>query len=227
MVSSGLPKGIQGAGYLLTFLLFLVIYGGQILFALIIISFLAIIPMTLSLFTPSSNSRDKTADIGKALMGPVYIGLPLAMLLPIDRFYLIHYHIKGIWIFFLLAVTFANDTGAFYIGKIFGKHKLYESVSPNKTWEGAVGGLVSGVIVGLLFLFVFRYHPVNPTVIGLIVALCIAGQIGDLSESMLKRDRGAKDSGKILPGHGGILDRIDSILFSVPILYLFLLLSIP
>lgn len=227
LVSPGLPKVIQGAGYLLIFLLFLIMYRGQLLYALAVISFLTILPMTFYLFIPPSTGRDRTSELGKAVMGPVYVGLPLAMLLPIDRYYLIHYHTQGIWIFFLLAVTFANDTGAFYFGKIFGKHRLYESVSPKKTWEGAAGGLISGLIAGLLFIFLLRPYPVNPVAVGLILALCISGQIGDLSESMLKREHGAKDSGGILPGHGGILDRIDSILFSVPILYLFLLWSIP
>ena len=227
LVSPGLSKFIQFPGYLLTFLLFLIVYMGQLLFALVLISFFTLLPMSLLLFISSSTGRDKTSDLAKTVMGPIYVGFPLVMLLPIDRFYLIHYHVKGIWIFFLLTVAFANDTGAFYFGRTFGKHKLYESISPKKTWEGAVGGLFSGVIAGLLFLFIFHHHPVNPPVIALIIALCVAGQIGDLSESMLKRDQGTKDSGKILPGHGGLLDRIDSLLFSIPILYLFLLLSIP
>jgi phosphatidate cytidylyltransferase len=131
-------------------------------------------------------------------------------------------HDGKIWIFFLLSVIFASDTGAFYFGKFLGKHKLYAAISPNKTWEGAVGGLLSSIIVALLFLRILKFHQFSLTIVILALALSIAGQTGDLAESMLKRNHGIKDSGKILPGHGGILDRIDGLLFSIPILYVFL-----
>ena len=127
-----------------------------------------------------------------------------------------------LWIFFLLVVSFVNDTGAFYFGRLFGKHKLYEAISPGKTWEGAVGGLVCTVIAALWFLQILRLHPINIGMVALIVFLSFASQLGDLAESMLKRNHGVKDSGGILPGHGGLLDRIDGLLFSIPVLYLFL-----
>jgi phosphatidate cytidylyltransferase len=144
------------------------------------------------------------------------------MLLHIDRYYP-----KGsIWIFFLLAVIFASDTGAFYAGKFFGKHKLYEAISPGKTWEGAIGGLLSSLIIAFFFLKIIPLHRLDINILILAASLSVAGQIGDLSESMLKRNYGVKDSGHILPGHGGILDRIDGLLFCIPVLYVYLSFSI-
>jgi len=126
------------------------------------------------------------------------------------------------WIFFLLAVIFASDTGAFYCGKLLGKHKLYEAVSPKKTWEGAIGGVIVSVIAASIFLRLIALHPLDLSIGILVIALSAAGQIGDLSQSMLKRTHGVKDSGHILPGHGGILDRIDGLLFAIPVLFVYL-----
>ena len=102
-------------------------------------------------------------------------------------------------------------------GRAFGKHKLFERISPKKTWEGAIGGLVFSVAFGGLVKFLAL--PEVPWVHALVVAalIDIAGVLGDLVESMFKRSFGVKDSGRIMPGHGGILDRIDSLLFSAPV----------
>ena len=177
----------------------------------------AFVPIAFFMLTHPSPNPQWTADIGKSVLGPVYIVLPLSLLWMIDL------QPNGkLWIFFLLVVSFVNDTGAFYFGRLFGKHKLYEAISPGKTWEGAVGGMICTVIAALWFLQILRLHPINFTMVTLIVLLSIVSQIGDLSESMLKRNHGVKDSGGILPGHGGLLDRIDGLLFSIPVLYLFL-----
>ena len=179
--------------------------------------------MIFFVFSRPSGNRRNTEDISKMVLGPVYVVLPLTMLLHI----FLHYPNRGkVWIFFLLAIIIANDTGAFYFGKLFGKHKLYEALSPGKTWEGAAGGLISGTIIAIWFLHLFRLRPIDLMAIAIIVTLSVAGQIGDLVQSMLKRDHGVKDSGKILPGHGGILDRIDSLLFAIPVLFVFLTYSI-
>ena len=164
-------------------------------------------------------NRRNTTDIGKAVLGPIYVGLPLVMLLHIDMYY----PRKGnIWIFFLLVVVFANDTGAFYLGKLFGKHRLYEAMSPGKTWEGAIGGGLCSVLAAFWFLRIIPLHPLDLSILGLVFFISIVAPIGDLVESMMKRAHGIKDSGKILPGHGGILDRVDGLLFAIPGLYLFL-----
>jgi phosphatidate cytidylyltransferase len=217
MTASELPKVVRWSCYLLTFLLFVAFYMRQVLLAPCLIALWAFVPMTFFLFTHPSPNQRWTSDIAKAVLGPIYVALPFAMLS------MIHLRPNGkIWIFFLLSVIFASDTGAFYFGKFLGRHKLYAAISPNKTWEGAAGGLLSSIIVALLFIRVLKFHHVSLAIVLLVLALSIAGQIGDLAESMLKRNHGIKDSGKILPGHGGILDRIDGLLFSVPILYLFL-----
>jgi len=173
------------------------------------------------LLSPRFHTDTLLDHLGAALLGPVYAALPLFML------GLIEWRPQGRWwIFFLLAVIFASDTGAYYAGKIFGKRKLYEKVSPGKTWEGVIGGLLSSVIGALFLAFLIRFFgihfPITTGVIVLAVFMSASGVVGDLVESMFKRRYGIKDSGWILPGHGGILDRIDSLLFSIPILYFFL-----
>jgi phosphatidate cytidylyltransferase len=216
---TNLPRFVRWAGYLFTFFLFAAIYSGEHLVIPVIVAFLAFVPMIFIMLTQPVPSRQNTADIGKAILGPVYVGLPLVMLLHIAR----HYPGKGnFWIFFLLVVVFANDTGAFYFGSFFGKHKFYEAMSPGKTWEGAIGGGICSVLAAFWFLRIFRLHPLDLSILCLVLVISVLVPIGDLAESMLKRAHGVKDSGKILPGHGGILDRIDGLLFSTPVLYLFL-----
>jgi len=123
------------------------------------------------------------------------------------------------WITFVIAVGMASDTGAYFAGRAFGRRKLLPRVSPNKTIEGAVGNLLAGVVVGALGqILVFPDERLWEMVI-LAVLLAAVGQVGDLCESLIKRAFGAKESGNIFPGHGGVLDRIDSLLFPVAILY--------
>jgi phosphatidate cytidylyltransferase len=125
------------------------------------------------------------------------------------------------WIFFLLTLVFLGDIGAFYAGSYLGKHKLCPSVSPGKTVEGSVGGLAANIGIGTVFQFFFLPSLSWGTSILFFLCAGIAGQIGDLFESEFKRFSGVKDSGVILPGHGGILDRIDALLFAAPVAYFF------
>ena len=202
----------------LIFSLFAVIYMRQVMFVPIITVLWVFLPMGYLMMHKPTPGKELTAEIGRAVFGPIYVSLPLAMLALID------FRPKGsIWVFFLLAVIFASDTGAFYFGRQFGKHKLHKVVSPGKSWEGAVGGLVSSVAAAFLFLLVSRLHSLDTGIIILTLLLSAMGQIGDLSESLLKRNHGIKDSGSILPGHGGILDRIDGLLFAIPVLFGYLL----
>ncbi len=216
ITTANLPKLVKFATYLLTFLLFLIIHQGQFLYTQFIIALFAFIPMTLFMFKYSSLNKQPASEIGMTIIGPIYIAIPLSMILHIDRYYPKNGYI---WIFFLLVVIFASDTGAFYCGKLFGKHKLYEAVSPGKTWEGAIGGTLCSFIAALWFLHLVPQCRISLGILILVVILSVAGQIGDLVESMLKRNNGIKDSGSILPGHGGILDRIDGLLFAIPILF--------
>jgi len=97
------------------------------------------------------------------------------------------------------------------------------TVSPGKTWEGAVGGFVTSVLAGVFFSQIFDLHPSVSTIAVVSGVIAIAGQVGDLVESMIKRNHGVKDSGKILPGHGGFLDRVDALLFAIPVFYAFVI----
>lgn len=123
---------------------------------------------------------------------------------------------------FALFIVWSTDIGAYMIGRKIGKHKLAPSISPNKTVEGAIGGIVCAVVVSALYLWKFGAHfPYSmPMMLIFVVIFSIAGQLGDLVESSYKRFYGVKDSGKILPGHGGILDRFDSLLFVFPMMYI-------
>ncbi len=152
----------------------------------------------------------------KQFFGLVYISFSLSCAL------LIRNNVPdGIaWLIFTLFLVMASDTGAYYIGSKFGKHKL-TSISPNKTVEGLFGGLVTLFIVGFIFrLFLFPYLTLNMSLIFFLLVSFIA-PLGDIFESYIKRSVNIKDSGTILPGHGGVLDRIDSLLFVLPFSYLF------
>ena len=128
-------------------------------------------------------------------------------------------HIAAKLLTTFFAIVMLTDTGAYYTGRSIGRHKLAPRISPGKTIEGAIGGFVMAVVTGMLCkLSFFREIPTTDAlVLGAIIGAI--GQIGDLAESMLKRAAGVKDSGAILPGHGGMLDRVDSLLFCAPVLY--------
>lgn len=121
---------------------------------------------------------------------------------------------------YAMLIVWLTDSGAYMLGKRFGKHKLAPKVSPNKTWEGSIGGTVAATIILAIYLWFFPVGYSWVVMIGLTLILSIVGQFGDLVESALKRFYGVKDSGKILPGHGGILDRFDSMLLVMSMLHL-------
>ncbi len=125
------------------------------------------------------------------------------------------------WVFLVLFVTWVSDTTAFLVGRVLGRHKLAPAISPGKTWEGTIGGICGGIAVSTLF---FTPTPLQlPLTSGQAILLgaitSILGQVGDLVESLLKRNLGVKDSGNLMPGHGGILDRIDSLILASIVVY--------
>jgi phosphatidate cytidylyltransferase len=126
-------------------------------------------------------------------------------------------------IFFLFLVTWANDTGAYYVGTFWGRHPLAPRISPRKTWEGAIGGLLGSVLAALACQAWFLDSLSTGEALGAGVLIGLAAPLGDLAESILKRSADVKDSGSILPGHGGLLDRIDSLIFTTPAFYYYLL----
>jgi CDP-diglyceride synthetase len=123
------------------------------------------------------------------------------------------------WLLMVLLGTAACDSGAYFVGSIFGRHKMIPHISPGKTWEGLVGGVLGAVLAAVALSSFLKINLVEAVVLGLLV--CAAAVTGDLCESFLKRACGAKDSGNLIPGHGGILDRIDSILFVLLVVYWF------
>jgi phosphatidate cytidylyltransferase len=123
-------------------------------------------------------------------------------------------------LFFALALNWAGDSTAFYVGRAFGKHRLAPIISPAKSWEGAIASVAGSAICGILYLGFFLPHILWWQVAIMAIAGNVAGQFGDLVESAIKRGAGVKDSGNLLPGHGGVLDRMDSSLFALPTVYL-------
>lgn len=123
------------------------------------------------------------------------------------------------WILIFLLIVWSGDTGAYFAGKHYGKKKLYPKISPKKTWEGALGGLGSGWIVALLFKLLFFRSMSWAAVLILPFVVGVVAQVGDFCESFFKRAFDVKDSGSILPGHGGFLDRFDGVVFSLPVMY--------
>jgi phosphatidate cytidylyltransferase len=153
-------------------------------------------------------------DVGFSILSAIYVG--------IGFYFFIETREAGIvYIFYLLFMIWATDSGAYFIGKAIGKNKLWPEISPNKTVEGFFGGVVCALIIGVLFALSSEINANILSLMGITVVLSIFGQIGDLVQSAFKRHFNVKDSGNILPGHGGILDRFDSLLFVLPLLNLF------
>ncbi len=163
------------------------------------------------------------AGCGVTVLGVLYVaflgGFLVSMRVGFEDTLVPHLSTKLLGFFFL--VIMGSDTGAYYAGRAFGKHKLAPKISPGKTWEGAVGGLLaSAAFAGLATYLFFPELPFQVS-IPLAITMAVVGIFGDLAESALKRGAGAKDAANILPGHGGLLDRLDSLLFNAPILYYF------
>jgi len=181
------------------------------LFALILIC-VFFTTMALELFR--GNPEQGLVNVAVNLFGTVYIGFMFAYILllrfiPNGFFYLL----------FVFAVTCGNDSAAYFVGINFGKHKLSPRISPQKSVEGSIGGIGGGLIAAALLGIGFKKPLLSLLVLAFFVV--IAGQFGDLVESIIKRNAGVKDSGSFLPGHGGILDRLDSLLFAGPVVYYF------
>ena len=136
------------------------------------------------------------------------------------KFALLLYAVNPYWLLYGLALCWIGDIGAYYVGRKFGKHKLAPRVSPGKSWEGAAASVAVSILFGCFYLA--RLVPAVPVAaaIGVSALANAAGQLGDLAESAIKRGAGVKDSGALLPGHGGFLDRVDSTLFALPVVYL-------
>jgi phosphatidate cytidylyltransferase len=172
---------------------------------------LVLILLTYSVIT---KNRFTFEDVSFILLSAIYVGIGF-------YFFIETRHGGLVYIFYSLFIMWATDSGAYFIGRAMGKKKLWPEISPNKTVEGFIGGVVCAMIVAVLFVLLTDINATIFTLVGITIVLSVFGQIGDLVESALKRHFNVKDSGKILPGHGGILDRFDSLLFVWPLLHFF------
>jgi len=185
-----------------------------------VIAALTILSLAGALSRPEQMDRSLAAAAA-TVFGVIYVALLAGFLAGVrmtpDAAAVTHLASKLITLF--LAMVMFTDTGAYYTGRAIGRHKLAPRISPGKTVEGSVGGFISGIAAGPLCRLIF--FPQLPLVDSMLLgaSIGILGQVGDLAESMLKRGSGVKDSGGLLPGHGGMLDRLDSILFCAPLIY--------
>ena len=153
-----------------------------------------------------------------SLTGIIYIGWMLSHFIPL----------RGVeggrdWVFLALFTTIAVDTTAFFVGRAWGRHSLWSKISPGKTWEGTIGGFLGAIVVSLILAAILPTIAVHWQAALLGALIGVFAQLGDLSESMLKRSTGVKDAGWLIPGHGGLLDRLDSILFVVVVVYYYVI----
>ncbi|AJQ27354.1 MULTISPECIES: phosphatidate cytidylyltransferase [Pelosinus] len=175
-----------------------------------------------------SGNKFTVADVAFSILGITYIGVGFSHLLLLrytdSSLYIttsvgtLSMGASYLWLAFI--GTWANDTFAYFVGSRFGRRKLCPAISPAKTVEGSIGGLVGSILAITLLGLLFKLPVSHSIAMGLVVG--VIAPIGDLAESAIKRFAGVKDSGKLLPGHGGILDRFDSILFTVPIVYYYI-----
>ena len=193
------------------------LHGGRTLlpdWAPLALAFATLALLGLLLFTHEEQA-EVPARAGRVTLAWLYCGLLASMLVGL--------RVQGgtAWVVLAFVMTWANDTFAYFAGMLFGKHRIYEKVSPKKTWEGFAGG-AAGSVAGALVLRATML-PELPVALAILLGAgaAVLGPVGDFTESLLKRSAGVKDSGRLIPGHGGLLDRIDALLFVVPWVYLF------
>jgi phosphatidate cytidylyltransferase len=179
--------------------------------------FAALLIIPASYVVTGKSLEDALPSSAVAVLATTYVGMLGGSLIRLHNDFPEGYKL----VFFLLLVVWMGDTGAYYTGRQFGKHKLSPRISPKKTVEGLIGGVCASILAAVIIHFTFfpKFPIVHAVIAGVI--LSVAGVIGDLAESMWKRSAAVKDSGTLIPGHGGFLDRFDSILFTAPILYLY------
>jgi len=197
------------------------IFSGNPVFSLMALTALVLSFCLVALFR-LKDIRQAAGDAALVLMGFLYVPLLLAHLVMIRM--LPH----GVsWLFLIMVIVMAGDSAAYYVGSTFGKNRLYPAVSPKKSIEGSLGGLAGSLIGAFLARYTFFPELGVADCVATALLLGVLGQLGDLFESLIKRSCGVKDSGSIVPGHGGILDRLDSILFAAPaaFYYAYFLLS--
>ncbi|MCE5228031.1 phosphatidate cytidylyltransferase [bacterium] len=189
----------------------------------IVIGMAAVLGLGIITFTQDANPGDL---VSRSLASLIYVALPLSLLMAIWQ----TFRVRGAdssehYIIFLVLVTWSSDTGAYFIGRMFGRHKMCPGISPGKTWEGMAGGVA--MTIGVAVLMKLFWNNIDrifswPAVIALSLIFSLVAPWGDLAESRLKRGIGVKDSGQTFTGHGGMLDIIDSLLFTTIVFYAYL-----
>ena len=190
-----------------------------------IYSFILLLVVLLCVIELFRNKGSAIFNLGSTLLGVFYIGFSSSSIIAIREFYpnLGDLYLRGGYLIIsILAAIWVCDSAAYYGGTALGKHKLFPRISPQKSWEGAIFGFIFAIVTMLLAkIIILNFLFLNTTILlGIIIGTI--GQIGDLVESLFKRDAGVKDSSNIIPGHGGIFDRFDSLLFSAPVILLYL-----
>ncbi|MDZ4204846.1 MAG: CDP-archaeol synthase [Bacteroidales bacterium] len=161
-------------------------------------------------------------NVGLTLVGILYLAIPMGLLVSFFPIGLeLGFDSAGILILGFFIILWVFDSAAYFVGSAIGKHKLCERFSPKKTWEGMIGGMLFGLITAFVLSLIYKQISVLHWLVMTLIIM-IFGTLGDLAESMLKRSVNVKDSGRLLPGHGGILDRFDAVLLSVPFLYVYI-----
>ena len=184
---------------------------------------LGILLIAIASFTLFKSPNELYHDNGKLIFIIIYVFLSFSFALGIPYFDYSKEHPFGWEVFMLFVLIWSSDSFAYFSGRMFGKHKMAPKISPKKTWEGFAGGVICTLVLGF---FIEKYMPEmrgNWILVGLLVS--VAAPIGDLVESQLKRTFGVKDSGNIIPGHGGVLDRLDSFIICAPVVYLYFVLE--
>ncbi|WP_373781721.1 phosphatidate cytidylyltransferase [Kaistella sp.] len=161
-------------------------------------------------------------DSGKLIFTIIYTSIPFGFALALPQFSSLEQTFT-LEVFFLFILIWSSDSFAYFTGKFLGKHKMAPKISPKKTWEGFAGGVFFTIILGYIIEMYYPDLRGNYIIVGLLVS--VFGPFGDLVESQLKRNFGVKDSGNVIPGHGGILDRLDSFIICVPVVYLYFILD--
>jgi phosphatidate cytidylyltransferase len=183
--------------------------------------FAAVVLSTLP-FTFARTLGDVGRSMAMSLLAAVYLTIGFSSLILIRNLSTIQVAIAGSWLIFLLGTLWIADTAAYFFGWKFGRAKLSAAISPNKTVVGFIGGFAGALLTALIFSFVFLSDVGFLRLIAPALVIALFGQLGDLAESVFKREMEVKDSSRIIPGHGGILDRFDSLVFAAPALYLYL-----
>ena len=188
--------------------------------------YVVLLPMLFLLFIAElfRKQENPIANIAWSVLGIIYIALPMALLayMPVQPAMYGYVVYRPLIVLNIFVLVWANDVGAYLLGMLLGRHKMAERISPKKTWEGFVGGLLCAVLVG--WLLAYLEHMSIGLWIGGALVIALTGVAGDLVASMLKRSVGVKDSGRMMPGHGGFLDRFDALFMAVPFIFTYLLI---